>query len=62
MACCALVNRLSWKKHLSCEQKRFPAVFNGIGQQRMKTFFSSHRADWSLDLLSALVSRREIRE
>ncbi len=28
----------------------------------MKTFFSSRRADWSLDLLAAFVSRREIRK
>ncbi len=41
---------------------RFPAVFNGIGPQRMKTIFSSRRTDWSLDLMAAFVSRREIRE
>ena len=38
----------------------FPAVFSGIGPQQMKTFFPSRRADGSLDLLAAFVSRREM--
>ena len=40
----------------------FPAVFSGIGQQRMKTFFPSLLDEGSLDLLATFVSRREIRD
>ncbi len=40
----------------------FLAVFSGIVPQRMKTIFPSRRDDGSLDLLTAFVSRREIRE